>query len=41
MSKEPDGQNRKKEFALAPMLLIMTVVTGAVDAVSILRLGHI
>jgi uncharacterized membrane protein YoaK (UPF0700 family) len=31
----------KVEPSLGPLLLTMTVVTGAVDAVSILRLGHV
>jgi uncharacterized membrane protein YoaK (UPF0700 family) len=29
------------DAALVPLLLLMTVVTGTVDAVSILRLGHV
>jgi uncharacterized membrane protein YoaK (UPF0700 family) len=35
-ASEEDEQRR-----LVPLLLLMTVVTGAVDAISILRLGHI
>ena len=40
MADDPDA--RKAEDALlVPLLVAMTVVTGVVDAVSILRLGHI
>jgi uncharacterized membrane protein YoaK (UPF0700 family) len=31
----------RQDRALVPLLLGMTVVSGAVDAVSILRLGHV
>jgi uncharacterized membrane protein YoaK (UPF0700 family) len=31
----------QEEAALVPLLIVMTIVTGTVDAVSILRLGHV
>ena len=34
------GTGRKPQGPLPPLLLTLTVVTGVVDAVSILRLGH-
>src|ERR1700736_3182642 len=37
---DPEGEEQE-EGILVPLLLVMTVVTGAVDAVSILRLGHV
>jgi uncharacterized membrane protein YoaK (UPF0700 family) len=37
-----DEAAKEHELALlVPLLLLMTAVTGAVDAVSILRLGHV
>jgi uncharacterized membrane protein YoaK (UPF0700 family) len=40
--KHDDGAAEDREQALlVPLLLLMTIVTGAVDAVSILRLGHV
>jgi uncharacterized membrane protein YoaK (UPF0700 family) len=40
--KPGEGAARDREQALlVPLLLLMTIVTGAVDAVSILRLGHV
>jgi uncharacterized membrane protein YoaK (UPF0700 family) len=41
MTDQPDGTRRRQEAALVPLLLAMTVVTGAVDAVSILRLDRV
>ena len=41
MSDQSGGSESKREAALVPLLLVMTVVTGVVDAVSILRLGHV
>ena len=38
---EPEQQRRDTDGALVPLLLALTVVTGFVDAVSILRLGHV
>jgi uncharacterized membrane protein YoaK (UPF0700 family) len=39
---EQSGESKPREdAALVPLLLVMTVVTGTVDAVSILRLGHV
>src|SRR6202022_4282993 len=35
------GTPGEEEAVLVPLLLMMTIVTGAVDAVSILRLGHV
>ena len=40
MAEDPDRKQRDQS-ALIPSLLAMTVVTGVVDAVSILRLGHV
>jgi len=34
-------RDRREQASLVPLLLAMTVVTGIVDAVSILRLGHV
>src|ERR1700730_18466598 len=40
--KHDDGATEDREQALlVPLLLLMTIVTGAVDAVSILRLGRV
>src|SRR5258708_33657430 len=36
-----DGHREDEQRRLVPLLLIMTIVTGVVDAVSILRLGHV
>jgi uncharacterized membrane protein YoaK (UPF0700 family) len=36
-----DGAGHDEHASLVPLLLAMTVVTGIVDAVSILRLGHV
>jgi uncharacterized membrane protein YoaK (UPF0700 family) len=41
MSEQAKRQERHDESMLVPLLLLMTVVTGTVDAVSILRLGHV
>jgi len=43
MAERPagDAERKKDEAALVPLLLLLTLVTGAVDAVSILRLGHV
>jgi uncharacterized membrane protein YoaK (UPF0700 family) len=41
MADQPDRNNGRERAALVPLLLAMTVVTGGVDAVSILRLGHV
>jgi uncharacterized membrane protein YoaK (UPF0700 family) len=41
MKDDDAGTRRREEAALIPLLLVLTVVTGAVDAVSILRLGHV
>jgi uncharacterized membrane protein YoaK (UPF0700 family) len=39
---EPSAHSKREEdTGLVPLLLLMTVVTGIVDAVSILRLGHV
>lgn len=38
---DPDVRRRHEDSILMPLLLFMTVVTGSVDAVSILRLDHI
>jgi uncharacterized membrane protein YoaK (UPF0700 family) len=39
---EPAQQHRRDaDDALVPLLLALTVVTGFVDAISILRLGHV
>jgi uncharacterized membrane protein YoaK (UPF0700 family) len=40
MADKPD-RDRRDQAALVPLLLAITVVTGVVDAVSILRLGHV
>lgn len=40
MTEEPD-RKKGEEAVLVPLLLVLTVVTGAVDAVSILRLDHV
>ncbi|MDQ1498327.1 MAG: hypothetical protein QOI86_1667, partial [Actinomycetota bacterium] len=37
----PKDCTQDEEAALVPLLLTLTVVAGAVDAVSILRLGHV
>jgi uncharacterized membrane protein YoaK (UPF0700 family) len=36
-----DTPREREEAFLVPLLMVMTVVTGLVDAVSILRLGHV
>ncbi len=41
MVDQPDGAKSSDEAALVPLLVVMTVVTGVVDAVSFLRLGHV
>ena len=41
MADERDRSKRGPQAPLVPVLLSMTVATGAVDAVSILRLGHV
>ena len=41
MSDDAPDRHRGEDADLVPLLLVMTVVTGAVDAVSILRLGHV
>jgi uncharacterized membrane protein YoaK (UPF0700 family) len=41
MNDDEQTGKKREEAALVPLLLVMTVVTGAVDAVSILRLGHV
>src|ERR1700738_3431376 len=41
MNDDSDRKEGEEEAALVPLLLALTVVTGAVDAVSILRLGHV
>ncbi len=41
MPDQPEEIRRRQEEALVPLLLVMTVVTGTVDAVSILRLDHV
>jgi len=41
MTDQPEAAKHKEEAVLVRILLIMTVVTGIVDAVSILRLGHV
>lgn len=41
MTEQANQQQRDEAAALVPLLLLMTVVTGIVDAVSILRLGHV
>ncbi len=37
----PDGAKSSDEAAVVPLLVVMTVVTGVVDAASFLRLGHV
>jgi uncharacterized membrane protein YoaK (UPF0700 family) len=41
MTEPAKQQRRDTDGALVPLLLLLTVVTGFVDAVSILRLGHV
>ncbi len=41
MADQPDRSKSSDEAALVPLLVVMTVVTGVVDAVSFLRLGHV
>jgi len=41
MTERTEQQKGNEDFALVPLLLLMTAVTGTVDAVSILRLGHV
>src|SRR5437016_1403086 len=41
MPDDSSPAGREEREALVPLLLAMTVVTGVVDAVSILRLGHV
>jgi len=41
MTDDAEVRKRAEDAFLVPFLLVMTVVTGAVDAVSILRLGHV
>jgi uncharacterized membrane protein YoaK (UPF0700 family) len=41
MTDQPDRSTRNEKFALVPLLLIMTVAAGAIDAVSILSLGRV
>jgi uncharacterized membrane protein YoaK (UPF0700 family) len=41
MNEAPDRTEVKEDTRLVPLLLALTVVAGAVDAVSILRLGHV
>jgi len=41
MADDPARKAHDEQAALVPLLLAMTVVTGAVDAVSILRLGRV
>jgi uncharacterized membrane protein YoaK (UPF0700 family) len=41
VTDDGDRARRMEQAALVPLLLAMTVVTGVVDAVSILRLGHV
>src|ERR1700694_142878 len=41
MADQPDRNTGRQHAALVPLLLAMTVATGGVDAVSILRLGHL
>ena len=41
MPEPSPAEPRREEDLLVPLLLLMTVTTGAVDAVSILRLGHV
>jgi uncharacterized membrane protein YoaK (UPF0700 family) len=41
MTDELDRRKDEEEHRLVPLLLALTAVAGAVDAVSILRLGHV
>ncbi len=41
MTDEPNHGTADDEIVLIPLLVVMMVVTGLVDAVSILRLGHV
>jgi uncharacterized membrane protein YoaK (UPF0700 family) len=41
MTSPAELEKRKQQAALVPLLLLMTVASGAVDAVSILRLGRV
>jgi uncharacterized membrane protein YoaK (UPF0700 family) len=41
MTDEPGRTEAEEERRLVPLLLALTVVAGAVDAVSILHLGHV
>src|SRR5579862_7018229 len=41
MTDEAEARKKAEDHFMVPLLLVMTVVTGAVDAVSILRLGHV
>jgi uncharacterized membrane protein YoaK (UPF0700 family) len=41
MTEPPEVAKAKLDAALVPLLVILTVVTGTVDAVSILRLGRV
>jgi uncharacterized membrane protein YoaK (UPF0700 family) len=41
VADDSERARRQEQAALVPLLLALTVVTGVVDAVSILRLGHV
>jgi hypothetical protein len=41
VTEQVERRKRDEDAALVRLLLVMTVVTGIVDAVSILRLGHV
>ena len=41
MPDDVEARKQKEDEFFVPLLLAMTMVTGAVDAVSILRLGHV
>ena len=41
MTDDAEARKKAEDHFMVPLLLVMTVVTGAVDAVSILRLGHV
>ena len=41
MTDDATASEAKEDDFLVPLLLVMTAVTGTVDAVSILRLGHV
>src|ERR1700737_3493674 len=41
MKHDDDAAEDREQALLVPLLLLMTIVTGAVDAVSFLRLGHV